>query len=202
MAQSVEGRIIELSFRLLGRTIPVDHGYSLYAAISHIVLEIHDARAIGVQPIRGVYAGNGMLQLTPFSHLILRLPDDQIRSYLKLGGKRLDVDGHMLHVGTPTVRALLPVASLRARLVTIKGYLQEETFLQGVTRQLQSLRIAGETLLGERRTLRVKDKQVVGFEVAVTGLTAEESLSIQEIGLGGRRRMGCGMFVPLGASSR
>jgi len=30
----------------------------------------------------------------------------------------------------------------------------------------------------------------------ITNLTAEESLTLQEQGLGGRRRMGCGVFVP------
>ena len=30
----------------------------------------------------------------------------------------------------------------------------------------------------------------------VGGLTAEESICLQERGLGGRRRMGCGLFVP------
>jgi len=30
----------------------------------------------------------------------------------------------------------------------------------------------------------------------VNGLTAEESIKLQEIGLGGRRHMGCGIFVP------
>jgi CRISPR-associated protein Cas6 len=188
---------VDLAFRLTGTTVPVDHGYALYAALSRIVPEIHDVRAIGVQPIRGVYSGDGALHLTDFSRLILRLPDDQIRTYLKLAGKKLEVDGHSLRVGVPQVRALLPVASLRARLVTIKGFMDEGLFLAAAKRQLQSLGIAGEVHLGERRTFRVKEKQVVGFEVAVTGLTAEESLVLQEKGLGGRRRMGCGIFVPM-----
>jgi hypothetical protein len=33
--------------------------------------------------------------------------------------------------------------------------------------------------------------------VIIEGLTAEESLTIQEKGIGGRRHMGCGVFVPL-----
>lgn len=187
---------IDLAFHLNGTTVPVDHGYALYAALSRIVPELHSAREIGVQPIRGVYGGAGALHLAAFSRLILRLPDDQIRTYLKLAGKTLEVDEHSLRVGVPEARALRPVASLRARLVTIKGFMEEGSFLEAAKRQLQSLGVAGEVLLGERRTFRVKEKQVVGFEVAVTALTAEESLTLQEKGLGGRRRMGCGVFVP------
>ena len=187
---------VDLAFRLNGAAVPVDHGYALYAALSRIVPEIHTAKEVGVQPIRGVYNGNGKLHLSDFSRLILRLPDEQIRSYLKLAGRRLEVDEHPLSVGVPEVRTLLPTPRLRARLVTIKGFLKEEEFLEAAKRQLQSLGIAGEALLGQRRTFRVREKQVVGFEVAVAGLTAEESLLLQENGLGGRRRMGCGVFVP------
>ncbi len=187
---------IDLAFRLNGSTVPVDHGYALYAALSRVVPEIHEAKALGVQPIRGMYNGNGKLQLMDFSRLILRLPDDRIRSYLKLAGKRLDVDEHPLSVGVPEVRMLLPAARLRARLVTIKGFLEEADFLEAVQRKLQSLDVTCEATLGQRRTFRVKDKQVVGFELFVTQLTAEESLTLQENGLGGRRRMGCGVFVP------
>ena len=44
--------------------------------------------------------------------------------------------------------------------------------------------------------LRLKDKRIVGFSVIVQGLTAEESVKLQEEGLGGRGKMGCGFFVP------
>jgi CRISPR-associated protein Cas6 len=194
--KSLERRVVELSFRLVGRCIPVDHGYALYAAISRHVPDIHDARDIGVQPIRGIYGGDGLLYIALFSHLTLRLPDDQIRQYLNLAGKTLSVEGYPVRIGVPAARILLPVANLRSRLVTIKGFLEQGPFLEAAARQLQNIGVRGEVLLGERRTFRVKDKQVVGFELAITALTAEESLALQEKGLGGRRRMGCGVFVP------
>lgn len=187
---------IDLAFRLNGTTVPVDHGYALYATLSRIAPELHAAQEIGVHPIRGMYGGDGKLHLTDFSRLVLRLPDEQIRVYLTLAGKQLAVDSAILRVGVPEVRALFPVASLRARLVTIKGFMEETAFIEAIRRQLASLNVAGELHRGERRTFRVKDKQVVGFEVGITALTAEESLIVQEKGLGGRRRMGCGVFVP------
>ena len=190
---------VDLAFRLNGSAIPVDHGYALYASLSRIVPEIHQATDIGVHPIRGIYNGNGKLQLSDSSRLVLRLPDTAIRPYLNLSGKRLHVDECPLSVGVPEVRMLMPVARLRTRLVTIKGFLQEADFLAAADRQLQQLGIHGQPHLGERRTLRIKDKQVVGFGMFVTELTAEESLTLQESGLGGRRKIGCGMFAPWGA---
>ena len=193
---------VDLAFRLNGSAIPVDHGYALYAALSRIVPEIHQTTNIGVQPIRGIYTGNGKLQLSPTSRLIVRLPDEAIRPYLKLAGKKLVVDDSPLSVGVPEVRMLLPVASLRARLVTIKGFLEEAEFFEAAQRQLQSLHVACEIRVGQRRTFRVKEKQVVGFALAVTRLSAGDSVKLQEHGLGGRRKMGCGVFVPLEGRSK
>ena len=191
---------IDLAFRLNASVVPVDHGYALYAALSRIVPEIHEAKSLGVHPIRGIYSGNGMLQLSESSRLVLRLQDEEIHVYLKLAGKRLKVGEHSLGVGVPEIRMLRPVASLRARLVTIKGFLQEEEFVAAVKRHLEQLDVNGQVHLGTRRTFQIKDKQVVGFEMGVTQLTAEESLTLQEQGLGGRRKMGYGVFVPWGDS--
>ena len=194
--QRSAGTIIELSFRLLGRTIPVDHGYALYAALSRVVPELHGAQDIGVHPIRGIYGGDGRVYLTPFSRLTLRLPDSQFRPYLQLAGKKLDVAGHGLRIGISHVRLLYPSPALYARLVIIKGFMEPEGFLEAAKRQLQEIGATGDLRVGERRTLRVKDKQVVGFEVVVNTLTGGDAVKLQEVGLGGRRRFGCGVFVP------
>ena len=189
---------IDLAFRLIGSTVPVDHGYALYAALSRVVPDLHNTAPVGVQPIRGVYSGNGDLRLSDSSRLVLRLPDGDIQLYLKLAGKVLDVAGHRLSIGVPEVRTLSPVARLRARLVTIKGFLEAAHFLAAVRRQLDNLKVACAPMVGQRRTFRVRDKQVVGFEVMAVGLAPEDSIRLQENGLGGRRKMGCGVFVPSG----
>jgi CRISPR-associated protein Cas6 len=188
--------VVDLAFRLTGATIPVDHGYALYGAISRILPNLHADKEIGVHPIRGRYVGEGDLHLTSVSRLTLRLPDDRIGVVLNLAGKSLEVDGHRLQVGIPETRALRPAAALYSRLVTIKGFLELEPFLVAARRQVESLRVHVELVVGERRTLRVKDRKVVGFDLFAAQLDAEASFRLQEGGLGGRRHMGCGVFVP------
>ena len=53
---------------------------------------------------------------------------------------------------------------------------------------------AGEPL---RRVLHIKGERHVGFGMLIEGLTADESLRLQQNGLGGRRKMGCGLFLPV-----
>jgi CRISPR-associated protein Cas6 len=186
---------VDLAFKLMGSRIPVDHGYALYAAINRLVPELHDAQDIGVHPVRGRFDGNGCLLLSPASRLIVRTPDQRIREFLKLAGKTLEVDGNRFRVGVPEVRALRSMAVLCARLVTIKGFMETEPFIEAAKRQLETMAVTAALQLGERRTFRIKDKQVVGFEMLATELDAEDSIKLQEIGIGGRRRMGCGVFV-------
>jgi CRISPR-associated protein Cas6 len=193
---------VDLAFRLIGTTLPVDHGYALYSAINRLVPALHDAKPIGLHPVRGWYAGEGTLLLMPSSRLILRLPDARIREFLTIAGKTLDVDGHHLRVGVPETRLLRPAATLYARLVTIKGFMEPTTLLEAAARQIQAMELVAALHVGERRTLRIRDTQVVGFEVTATGLTPVDSVQLQAIGIGGRRRMGCGVFVPTGSTLR
>ncbi len=199
---------VDLAFRVNGTSLPVDHGYALYAALSRILPEIHTADAIGVHAIRGIYNGNGMLLLSDSSRLVIRLPHEDIGTYLKLAGKSLVLNGCRLRVGVCETRVLVPVATLHCRNVTTKNGENPTRFDAEIVRQSASLGIRGKVFRvpkcskgGEgpdpsRRILRVKSKRIVGYSVLATELTAEESILLQERGLGGRRRMGCGVFVP------
>ena len=186
---------VDLAFRLTGNKIPVDHGYALYSAISRVVPEIHEAARVGVHPIRGTYSGDGELLLRDSSRLIVRMESEQIGQFLKLAGKKLAIDTYTLRVGVPEVRLLRPRTALYSRLVTIKGFMDSATFTDAAKRQLEKMEVQAELHLGERRTFRVKDKEVVGFELRVSGLDPDTSLRLQETGIGGRRHMGCGIFV-------
>ena len=43
----------------------------------------------------------------------------------------------------------------------------------------------------------VKGYTVVGYSVRLSGLSEADSVLIQECGLGGKRKMGAGVFVPI-----
>lgn len=140
------------------------------------------------------------------------MPVERIGDFLPLAGKTLALGGEPIRIGVPKVDALDPAVSLAARMVTIKGFMEPEGFLAAARRQLDDLGVAagasiaipmvsdGRPNAGQpiRRVLRIKDKTIVGFAVRVKGLSAEESLTLQERGIGGRRHMGCGVFVPGG----
>lgn len=98
---------------------------------------------------------------------------------------------------------LQAVEKLRSRIVVIKGYEEPEAFLAAAQRQLEKLSIQGNASIStkadgkpERKTIKIKQFTVVGFGLEVTNINYEDSLTLQKYGVGGKQKMGCGVFVP------
>lgn len=209
---------VDVIFQCNGSSIPRDHGYSLYGAISRIVPTMHQSKAVGIFPIRGSSAGDGTLLLNDRSTLRVRLPANQLPALLPLAGKTLELDGHRLRLGVPHVAALIPAAVLASSFVLIKlahadaaGQITPDAFLAAAKKKLEELNVQATPALQliqsggragqvRRKIMRVKDQTHVGFAMVVQGLTADESILLQEQGMGGRRVMGCGLFLPLRTS--
>lgn len=185
---------VELRFPFTGRFLPSDQGYALYAAISHLIPEVHEADWLALDTVPGIARGDGTTQLDPHSRLRMRLPQERIPLLLKLAGKQLCVNGQAIRLGTPEINLLQPCPALYARIVTIKGFTEPELFTDAVRRKLNERAICGEVAIGPRRVLQVGSHKIVGFSLAIHELSDEASLQLQAEGLGGRRKMGCGFF--------
>jgi len=197
---------VDLSFRLTSNaSISADHGYHLYSALSRALPLFHQNNEIGIHPIRGRHIGNRQIALIPESNLVLRVPVNQTRELLNLSGQVIQIRKTEVLIGVPQTNALDTQTHLRSRLVVIKisgldaAQLNREVFSHAVRKQLTACDVSSQVRVnpGKRRTLRIRDKEIVGYEVILTNLDFEDSLKIQNHGIGGRRHMGCGLFIPL-----
>jgi CRISPR-associated protein Cas6 len=197
---------VDLSFSIIGQTLPIDHGYGLYAALSHMKSQIHALDNLSIQTIPGIPDKQGLLQLqlNDHSRLRMRLQAEKIPLVCSFAGKSLTIGKHSIRLGIPQIYLLQPVENLRSRIVVIKGYEQPETFLAAAQRQLEKLGIQGTVRIPtntdgqpERRTIKIKKFTVVGFRLEVKNLSDEDSLMLQVYGIGGKHKMGCGVFVPI-----
>lgn len=193
---------VDLNFRVQGKELPSDHSYALYAALSHFQTQIHSLEGISVQPINGLHTENGVLTLSNASCLRIRLPAELVPLLYPLAGKQLIIDDHKIWLGIPEIHLLKPSSRLYSRIVTIRGYQEPERFLEAAQRQLQKIGIQGHLNLSTntkgistRKTRRVKQYTIVGFGVEVTNLSDEDSLLLQTFGIGGKQKMGCGIFL-------
>lgn len=190
---------IDIAFRLAGKHVPRDHGYALFGAISRVLGDLHGARWLAIHPLRGRPAAEGLLALNPrWTGLRLRVEPAEIPRILPLAGKRLELDGHTVVVGVSSVFALEPARSLTTRMVTIKGFLEPEPFREAAARQLDTLGVKARLEVGRRRVLVVNGDTIVGFGVTLHDMDDEGSLRLQYAGLGGKQRMGCGVFSAVG----
>lgn len=187
---------VDLQFKVIGKDIRVDHGYALFAAVSRIIPEYHETDEAGLSLIRGRYVGDGKLSLGNNTCLTFRLPVERVPSYINLAGKVIDLDGHVIKLGIPKTRPLIPAPVLHAHLVTTRNGQDQERFRAEIERQLFVLPCQGKLTVGKRRTFKIHGKQVVGYSLLASELTAAESIALQEHGLGGRRKVGCGFFEP------
>ena len=213
----------DVVFPLDGESLPLDHGYPLFGALARLVPALHNEQRWGIHPVRGEAQTRGPLLLNKRATLTIRVPSVALGRLMPLAGAHLDVDGHRVQLGAPRVWPLRPAASLQARLVVVASVVdvrseetvQRQQLLDSMRRKLARLPLQMdaervEVTVGRRHVLRIgasRERQrkagptvdrdiVVGFQVALTGLEATASLVVQSEGLGGRRHMGCGLFVP------
>lgn len=187
--------IVELRFPVHGECLPVDHGWPLYGAVSHLNADIHNMEAIRVGPLEGcVYQGKKTLRVTRESFLPVRTPSDFTRHVYSLAGQSLQVRQHTVSLGVPRVRMLTPSSALHARIVIISNRPEWFPFEQELRRQLDALGVSADIQPGRRRVMRIKGFTNIGFAVGLHNLSDEDSLRLQARGIGGRRAMGAGFL--------
>ncbi len=199
--------MLDVSFRLNGGSLPVDHARALNAAITRCLPWFPGEPRAGVHLIRVAASGNGwlrpepaageLLQLSRRTRLTLRVPERRLRDTAALSGQALDIDGHIIETGESKVRRLVPSATLAAHYVT-SGFAQDEAdFVHWLTAELAKLGVAApKVLCGRSDTITGPAGPLDTRGVLVAELAPEASLRVQARGLGEARKLGCGLFVP------
>jgi len=198
---------VDLTFKLRGAPIPLDSGYTIYSALSNICPILHELKSIGIHPIAGIPTRNNLLELTARSRLKIRIYHQQIPLiYPYLAGQAFHVGQNFYQLDIPDYKPLISSESVYSRLVVITGFQDSNNFIEAVQRQLDNKGVQGKIELLTRQdgtpqkrqlTINKEGKQfkIRGFGVKISELNPEDSLILQEQGIGGKRKMMCGIFV-------
>ncbi len=204
----IDNAYADVAFPFKGKLLPLDNGYLIYSALSHLCPYIHDNNNIGIHPIAGTPNRYKQLKLNNQSKLKIRMPLEQIPSiYQFLADQTFKIGESQFYIGIPEYQPLISASSLYSRLVTIRRRTEPKEFLEVAQRQLDELGINGNlTLLkkknGELQCRRMQinkragNSSSRGYGVEVTNLSEQDSITLQRKGIGGRRKMMCGVFVP------
>jgi CRISPR-associated protein Cas6 len=188
--------VVDVVFSLAGDSLPRDHAQPLATALSRHLPWLAEEAEAGVHRIN-VVAGNGAQALLSHrTRLTIRVRRERAQAVAVLAGCALDVTGFVVRLGEPVQRELLAHGTLYAQMVTNAGD-DELRFLEDVQRELDGLGVRGRVVCGRRRVLRDDSgAERAGYSVMVTGLSVDDSLRVQQHGLGTHRHLGCGVFVP------
>jgi CRISPR-associated protein Cas6 len=199
--------VVDLAFRVGCPTLPLDHAHALSRALLDVLPWLEDEEHAGVHLIHGAASGNGwyrpedvtneVLHLSRRTRMRLRVPRHRLDEARGLSGRRFDIDGHPLEVGDSEVFLLSSLSTLFARYVITGADTDEQAFLEEAARGLRDIGVDCRKMLGGiSHTLQFPDGPVHTRSLMVADLEPEQSVRLQQVGLGAGRHIGCGLFLP------
>lgn len=202
----VANDMLDLVFTIRCRALPMDHAWALSQAIGEALPWWSTEPRAGLHLIYGAASGNGwfrpsggddILYLTKRARLTLRLPRSRIADARAiLQGRTLQVAGYPLEIGETVERSLGYHPVLYARHV-VDTTVDESVFLAEVARELQAMGVRIKKMLpGKSNVLATPEGPCITRSLLVLELQPNDALELQSRGLGPRRSLGCGLFIP------
>jgi CRISPR-associated protein Cas6 len=187
--------VTDVQFELKGRALPKDHGYALFLELARLLPWIADEETLGIHPVHGADTGQGELVLSRRTRLVIRTPIGRVEDIMQLSGKIMHIAGETLAIGAGKTRPLTLHTPLYAHCVTT-GSDDEAAFAADIIRLLDEMHIDSRFICGRRQSINTAAGVVSGYSLMLHGLPVEHAVQIQVSGLGGNRKLGCGIFIP------
>jgi CRISPR-associated protein Cas6 len=134
--------------------------------------------------------------------LTLRVPRHRVAELLRdLPGAKLDLGGERLVVGAGKTKPLSTETTLFSRYVALDlaahASEDEGAFLETAARALAEMDIrVRKAVCGKTNRLATPDGFMTTRSLMLAGLTPDESIRLQQRGLGHHLLLGCGIFIP------
>lgn len=203
----VPDEIVDISFKLNGKNLPLDHAYALSEAMKTALPWLADEEDAGVHLIHVAESGNGwyrpedveneLLHLSRRTRMTLRLPQHRLDDARELEGTTLDIEGFELVLSDSSIKKLSALGTQFSRHVITDPDQSEEAFLYQVAEEIESLGIKVRKMLaGKSHAFRTPDGPLHTRSVMLADLEPEQAVLLQQKGIGSGRKMGCGIFIP------
>ena len=204
--RAVPDDVVDIVYQIDCRALPVDHAWALSQAVRAVLPWLEDEPLAGVHPIHVADSGNGwmrpenandLLCLSRRTKLVLRVPRERIDAAQTLVGRQLDVAGHALRVDKASLRPLSSITTIFSRYVVSAEGLDETAFLQAALHEMAALGVRPKKMLcGIEKVIATPEQPVHTRSLMLAELNQQESVTLQQRGLGPLRHLGCGLFIP------
>lgn len=204
-AYQVPDDVFDLVFRLRGTSLDIDHAFALSTALQVHLSDDLCAR-IGVHGVRMAGSGNGWnrpeqsdaaLPLSRRARLAIRVHRDDGEEVGQMMDRTLQIGHQEVTLGSSVMRKLSTIGTLYARAICCDREQSETDFLTEMAALLKQMNIkVSKMICGRCGEIRTADETIFTRALMVAELEAEESVALQQQGLGQGRMLGCGLFVP------
>ena len=199
--------IVDIGFRLDCRSLPVDHAYDLANALFDALPWLRDEQGAGIHRIHAGATAHGwqqpggmandVLHLSKRTRLFLRIPRIRILEAESLNGRTLEVAQAKLGIGPAKVRPLSSLTTLFARYTVVPDGADESELSQFIVDNAAHMGVTITKLLcGLPYTIATPGAPIHTRSVLVADLDPQDSVTLQQHGIGPDRLLGCGLFVP------
>lgn len=199
--------IVDLSFLIKCKCLPLEHMQALSTSLYAVLPWLEEDKFAGVHPINGAESGNGwersndpdeLIYLSRRQKMTLRLPKEHLASAEALTGSTINVAGYDIEIGKSTIKKLSDLPTTFCRSIMIDEPMVEDDFLQWAYDELKTLDITVRKMMaGKERIIKLaNNNERVTRSLMVAELDKEESVRLQQHGLGEGRKLGCGIFMP------
>lgn len=184
-----------MQFDLQGSRLPKDHGLALYKGLMQLLPWLEQDEEAAIHHIQGANTEGDQILLNHRAKLVIRAPKNRLEEFMTLSGQTIDVEGHPLTLGKCKLKPITLHTPLYAHCVTT-GSDEETSFAADVIRQLDVMHIDSRFICGRRQSIRTAAGEVSGYSLMLHGIPIEHAIQVQETGIGGHRKLGCGIFIP------
>lgn len=201
--------ILDLSFKIDCPKIALDHAEDLSAALHQALPWFGEEDAAGLHLIHGASTGNGWQRPDAGSgedfiylskrraRMQLRVPKERIDDSRELTGQTLQVGEYRIIVGTAETKPLTNIGTIFSRYIRLLPDEAEEDFMQRMLEQLRDMNIQVKKMMcGIGHQFQLQEGLVETVSLMLADLEPQESVRLQQKGLGDDQKRGFGLFIP------
>ncbi len=204
---SVPDDVVDISFKLECRMLPIDHAYALSSAIQSALPWFASEQRAGLHLIHVAESGNGwhrpedteneILCLSRRTRMTIRVPKHRIEDTQSLAGNKLDIDGHALTVKEGAVKPLAALPTMFSRYVETLQDKSEDDFLDEMAKVITGMGIPVSKLMaGKQHMFKFDNRKIFTRSLMVADLSPQHAVKLQQDGIGNGQKYGCGLFIP------
>lgn len=197
-------RMIDVAFKIQCKTLPYDHACDLSKAITSKMPWLLKDKLIGIHTLHGPESGNGWVRsekeeifLSKRTRLVLRISRSDANKAKELEGENINVLGNNIKIGKSNTKTFLVVRDLISRCVLCDKEQDEEDFLLDIKKELFTHGVPiKKAICGKAKSITINGENRFTRSLMIADLSKENSILLQDIGIGDGRIFGCGIFLP------